>query len=302
MYNVIDFVIWALRHAKFESFLEYSSLPASIHQCCREPWHYLFGSVRVRTTKAAIESYWKNHYCKQSGWTRDMYNTYTYGWRDTDYATDCQGLLDAYLTYECGEKTDVNADMNYKQWSTDVCKITDTDRPYVIGEALFCVNSSGKATHVGWICGTDVNGEPLAVEARGLVYGVVVTRVNKRAWTHRGLMTRKCNYNDNQNDTESEVTSMATKFEVTSPMSRGDNYKTMQAALNANGYTDAKGRKLTEDGKWGENSQAAFDKLLAAHMAADKPKEDKPANESAAYIIASEDGGHKLRITVEEVG
>ena len=58
---------------------------------------------------------------------------------------------------------------------------------------------------------------------------------------------------------------MATKFEVTKPMLKGDGVEAMQKALNANGYTDDNGNALEEDGKWGSKSQAAFRKLLEAH-------------------------------------
>ena len=95
------------------------------------------------------------------------------------------------------------------------------------------------------------------VEARGLNYGVVVTRLEGRAWTHRGLMTKKFDYKEEQ--------PMATKFEVIKPMLKGDGVEAMQKALNANGYTDDKGNALEEDGKWGSKSQAAFRKLLEAH-------------------------------------
>ena len=58
---------------------------------------------------------------------------------------------------------------------------------------------------------------------------------------------------------------MVTKFEVVSPMLRGDRIAAMQKALNANGYTDDNGNALEEDGKWGSKSQAAFRKLLETH-------------------------------------
>lgn len=48
-------------------------------------------------------------------------------------------------------------------------------------------------THVGWICGFDSDGTPLVVEARGLRYGVVVTRLDTRPWTHRGIMDKNLN-------------------------------------------------------------------------------------------------------------
>ena len=174
------------------------------------------------------------------------------------YATDCQGLLDAYLTYELGEKTDVNADYNYRKWCTGKGRTSEIERPYELGEAVFMANSKGKMSHVGWICGLDLDGELLVVEARGLSYGVVITRLETRPWTHRGLMTKKFDY--------MEEKPMATKFEVLSPMLRGDGIAAMQRALNTNGYTDDNGNALEEDGKWGSKSQAAFRKLLEAHM------------------------------------
>ncbi len=57
------------------------------------------------------------------------------------------------------------------------------------------------------------------------------------------------------------------QFTVTSPISRGDDYRAMQEALNLSGYTDADGDSLSEDGKWGKRSQQAFDRLIAAHTA-----------------------------------
>ena len=119
-------------------------------------------------------------------------------------------------------------------------------------------NSRGKMSHVGWVCGMDSDGELLVVEARGLSYGVVVTRLEDRAWTHRGLMTKKFDYKEEQ--------PIATRFEVIKPMLKGDGVKAMQNALNVNGYTDDNGNALEEDGKWGSKSQAAFRKLLEAHM------------------------------------
>ena len=59
---------------------------------------------------------------------------------------------------------------------------------------------------------------------------------------------------------------METEVEVIRPMLKGDGVKAMQNALNVNGYTDDNGNALEEDGKWGSKSQAAFRKLLEAHM------------------------------------
>ena len=119
MYNVHDFIRWALTHAKGGA----------------EPWNYLFGSVRVRTDQATLNRYFENHY--KNSMTRECYDALTADWPRDGYATDCQGLCDAWLTYECGEQTDINADMNYRLWCTEKGKIDDINRCWVIGEAVF---------------------------------------------------------------------------------------------------------------------------------------------------------------------
>ena len=257
MTNILDFIRWALTHVNPESIPSGAVLVGgTATNVGAEPWHYLYGTVKSKTTAARIEERWRNHYSKT--WTREAYDNATAGMQPDDYATDCQGLLDAYLTYELGEKTDVNADYNYRKWCTGKGKTSEIERPYELGEAVFMANSRGKMSHVGWICGLDSDGELLVVEARGLSYGVVITRLEDRPWTHRGLMTKKFDYKEKE--------PMATKFEVLLPMLRGDGITAMQRALNANGYTDDNGNALEEDGKWGSKSQAAFRKLLETHM------------------------------------
>ena len=257
MTNVLDFIRWALTHVDSSTVPSGAVLAnGTATNVGTEPWHYLYGTVRTKTTAARIAERWRNYYSSH-GWSREAYDNATAEMKPDDYATDCQGLLDAYLTYVQGEKTDVNADYNYRKWCTGKGKISEVERPYELGEAVFMANSRGKISHVGWICGLDADGEPLVVEARGLSYGVVVTRLKERAWTHRGLMTKKFDYKEDE--------PMATKFEVIKPMLKGDGVIEMQKALNANGYTDDNGNKLVEDGKWGSKSQAAFRKLLEAH-------------------------------------
>ena len=257
MTNILDFIRWALTHVNPNTVPSGAVLAnGTATNVGTEPWHYLYGTVKSKTTAERIEERWRNHYSKT--WTREAYDRATACMSPGDFATDCQGLLDAYLTYELGEKTDVNADYNYRKWCAGKGKISDIERPYELGEAVFMANSRGKMSHIGWVCGLDLDGELLVVEARGLSYGVVVTRLEDRAWTHRGLMTKKFDYKEKE--------PMATKFEVLSPMLRGDGIAAMQRALNANGYTDDNGNALKEDGKWGSKSQAAFRKLLEAHM------------------------------------
>ena len=62
MYDITDFIKWALTHVAKESIPAGAVLPRPLAECGTEPWHYLFGTVKVNTTKAKIEERWTNYY------------------------------------------------------------------------------------------------------------------------------------------------------------------------------------------------------------------------------------------------
>ena len=290
MTSVLDFIRWALTHVNPNTVPSGAVLVGgTATNVGADPWHYLYGTVRTKTTPSRIKERWENYYSSH-GWAKASYDNATAGMQPDDYATDCQGLLDAYLTYVQGEKTDVNADYNYRKWCTGKGKTSEIERPYELGEAVFMANSSGKMKHIGWICGLDVDGEPLVVEARGLNYGVVITRLEDRAWTHRGLMTKKFNYK------EDKPMDKPIKLEKTSPMMQGEHITALQIALNLLGYTDADGNALEEDGKCGNRTMQAVTAFANAHadfIAA-------PAEPIAVFMSA--DGGYKLVVLAAEEG
>ena len=192
-HSVAKFIRWALKRVDPASIPTNANLYLDTASCGATPWEYIYGTVRVTTSQSTLNSFYNSYYTKYM--LRGQYDDNTADWSRSTYATDCQGLMDAFMTYEEGETTDINAMMNYTNWCTAKGEIADIDREWVIGEAVFTWSRRlNKIGHVGWICGFDEDGEPLAVEARGLAYGVVVTRLSDRAWTHRGLMTVKFNY------------------------------------------------------------------------------------------------------------
>lgn len=255
--KVKDFVVWALTHADLKTIPLKATLPAARDKCGIEPWHYLFGTIAALTTKATIEERWKNHYSKS--WTREAYDNATAGFYPNDRATDCQGLLDAYCTLVLGQKTDINAQMNYRDWCDEKGRIDEIKRSWRIGEAVFMQNtSSKKMTHIGWICGFGKDGAPLVVEARGIWYGVVVTKLADRPWSHRGIMSKKFEYEPMNEDQFADCL----PFADATPMYRGEAYRAMQKALNLARYTDYEDKPLEEDGKWGKRSQSALEKFM----------------------------------------
>ncbi len=192
--SVLDFVSWALTHAKRESIPDGAKLLIPIEACGTEPWEYLYGTSSRVCTQALLNSKFEDPY-KGWGWDRALFNKATAGWVEKkQIVCDCQGLLDAYCTQVLKVKTDLNAHGCYSRWCPEAGKIKDISRAYVIGEAVFRANDYGTMKHIGWICGFAADGEPLVIEERGLSYGCVVTRLSGRGWTHRGLMTKRFVY------------------------------------------------------------------------------------------------------------
>lgn len=244
-----EFIVYALERANPKTILKSSTLPipyTRVGTAVGAPWVYLWGTTGQLVTQALLNERYE-HYYKNHGWSRDEFDRVTAGWvKEGRWATDCEGLLDSFL------KKDVNADYCYNYWCTEKGAIKNINRPYQIGEAVFRSNSAGKMVHVGFVCGYLDNGDTLVVESRGIMYGVVVTKLSERGWTHRGLVTKQLEYSDDPTPSTKIIYN-----KVTSPMKTGEPYKAMQHALNLGGYGP-----LDEDGKWGKKSLAAFQDMM----------------------------------------
>lgn len=262
--HIIDFLKWALPHALVDGIPKTATLPIPYVECGTDPAHYLLGTIWTRCTEENIKAAWARHYASRFTW--DYFrNTICKGWLATERATDCQGLNDAFFRYiwEGGDGvTDTNADGCYNSWCGEKGKITDY-KSLPLGAAVFKADDSGKKTHIGYICGFDGD-EPLVLEAQGVNYGVRVNYLKRRTvFTYYGVMDKKYDYAE----PISEFPSDPLPLDVTKPVHEGEGYKLMQTALNWLGYTDADGVALTEDGKWGKKSRAAWDKMVNANTA-----------------------------------
>ena len=248
MKNAIDFVRFALSHAKRETIPMGAQLPLDISECGSEPWEYLFGTTGNKVTKDLLERKFNDYYSKR-GWSRAEYNTATENWAEKKTTVcDCQGLLDVYLGM------DVNSNYCYSCWCTEKGRINSIDRPFVLGEAVFYSSNNERMTHVGFICGF-LAGEPLVVEARGIRYGVCVTKLSERPFNYRGLVTKQLIYDEDCYDEQIILF-------VTKPMIQGDAIKSLQTALNSLGYYCG-----AADGKCGVLTMNGVNEFVEAHCA-----------------------------------
>lgn len=238
MQRAIDFVVFALTHAKYESIPDGAKLPIDREECGREPWEYLFGTQGDAVTSELLDERFNNFYSRK-GWTREAFDIATENWvKHKRRAADSDGLLASFI----GE--DVSANYCYIAWCTDKGSVAEVERPYEIGEALFYRNADGRMTHVGFVCGF-LDGEPLTVESRGIRFGVVVTRLSERPWTHRAKVTGRLSY-----DYEFADDPIVLKSQT--PMITGEGIMNLQKALNSLGYycgiPDGKCGRLTMNG------------------------------------------------------
>ena len=181
MQNVLLFIEFALSHADPKTAPVGAKLPCKVGT--DGVWEYLWGTRGQVCTQSLLDERYKSYY-KKNGWSREAYDSITKNWvADKVHVTDCQGLLDAFLG------SDVRAKTNYKSYCTDKGLIAAINRPFVVGEAVFNGEKESTITHVGFVCGF-LGKDPLVVESRGTKYGVVITRMSKRPWKYRGLMTK----------------------------------------------------------------------------------------------------------------
>lgn len=254
--NIRAFLRWALPHAVISPDCRSANLPIPFDEVGTDPAHYLLGTIWVKCTKTAIWAAYDRKYA--STYTKEQFEAIVADWSPESYATDCQGLNDAFFRYIWNggdHTTDTNANGCYNTWCGEKGLIKDR-LTLPLGAAVFKADSEGKKTHIGYICGFLPNGEPLVLEAQGLKYGVRVNLLKDRpVFTYYGIMDKKYDYSE-----EYPALSLPVRYEK--PVLEGTGYAKLQEALNWLGYKDGAGNTLVVDGKWGEKSQAAFDWLV----------------------------------------
>lgn len=217
-------------------------------------------------------------------------------WRDhAARVFDCQGLADCYVTEHAGVgKVNVRARDNYADWcgvkGTGAIPAAHRQR----GAAVFIHNGS-YVSHVGYLVSpVDADrpaGDWLVVEARGVMYGVVTTRLSARGWNRWGLMDKYFDY-----AATPDVPSPLPGMRLLKRGCTGEDVRRLQTSLLELGYdlpkygadgqygqeTESAVRQLQRasgvkvDGVYGEESHAALMALLADADADDEPAAPAP--------------------------
>lgn len=231
-------------------------------------WGYVWGGQGELYT-AALAQKWGR--AQQGGKNYSYFTETCKRWIGHNVA-DCSGLIIAAMQ-------SVNANYPDQASGTLINNCSET------GAIKYIPNDPGlllwKPGHVGIYIG-----DGFAIEARGVAYGVVKTKLNDRPWTKWGRI-HGVDYGDGGNTDESgtgHVSSMVIfrLLKKTKPMQVGDDVTWLQQQLTASGYslgaidgifgsrteTAVKGfqraQRLTVDGKAGRKTITALGGIYKA--------------------------------------
>lgn len=190
-------------------------------------------------------------------------------WREhAEQVFDCQGMSDYFVTVGTGTKINVKARDNYSKWCDTKGTGLIPPKYRVPGAAVF-MNSS-YIHHVGYLAkpvdASNPNGDWWVVEARGVMYGVVMYKLSARDWNRWGLMDKYFDYDAVLAKYHGASTPVVeTKHSLGSRLLKrgitGNDVRELQEILVGMEYT------IGDDpaGTYGANTEKAVRKFQASH-------------------------------------
>lgn len=206
---------------------------------------YIMGARGQDPKKWRVNSWWFTQY---SGARRAKA---LYWRKNAERVWDCQGLSEGYINQETGSNIDIRARNNYANWCSPKGKGSIPVKYRLPGAAVF---SGWPISHVGYLVRpidpANPAGDWYVVEAKGVMYGVVTTRLSRGRWSRWGLMTKYFSYE--------AVPTPETPLEIGDRTLRkgmsGDDVREVQSMLIELGYSLG---RWGADGDYGSATQRA---------------------------------------------
>ena len=248
---------------------------------------YIMGAKGQNPKKWAKNSWWFTQY------TSSKQRNQALEWREKCARVwDCNGLAEGLYEDFSGVNINTKARYNYAQW----CGTKGTGRipvkNRVPGAAVFIHSSSaGYITHVGYLIEPVKKNHPegdwYVIEARGVMYGVVRTKLYDRGWNRWGLMTKYFDYSDNSSQSVDSNVESLLGSRLLRNGSEGEDVKELQTNLIRLGYDCG---KWGADGDYGDVTEIAVRSFQKDHeLFADGiygPKTHKAMSEALAAMDA----------------
>ena len=244
-----------------------SKFVAYLQWCYENKCGYIMGAYGQDPRKWAKDSWW---FIQYTGEQRKK----ALHWREhAPLVMDCNGLAEGGYQKETGVSINARARNNYSSWCNPkgAGKIPAVHR--VPGAAVFIHNGS-YVSHVGFLWKPVTRGKPegdwWVIEARGVMYGVVATKLNARGWNRWGHMTKYFDYSDAG---LSDAPTYEFGHRELSYGDTGADVKALQEALISLGFSCGKWGADAEFGKATKSAVVAFQ--TASNLDADGIVEPK---------------------------
>lgn len=234
-----------------------SKFVSEIYAAYKRKDGYLMGATGQDPKKWSVNSWWFTQY---SGKQREK----ALYWRShAARVWDCCGLSEGLYKDYTGVDINTKARYNYAQWCSPKGSGSIPLQYRVPGTAVFWGTSAANIHHVGYLYAPVKAGHPegdwYIIEARGVNYGVVMTKLNSRKPNYWGLMTKYFDYGKNQTETSTPVTPQTPTIftlgdRTLQKGTKGEDVKELQKALLSLGYTLP---KYGADGDFGSETERA---------------------------------------------
>lgn len=154
---------------------------------------YIMGATGQDPKKWSESSWWYTQYTGEAR-RKALY------WRENAKRVwDCQGLPEGIYKDATGKDINTKARYNYSGWCSPKGEGTIPAAYRVPGAAVFWGKTAANITHVAFLDrpveADKPEGDWYLIEARGVLYGVVTTKLNARKPDFWGLMTKYYDYN-----------------------------------------------------------------------------------------------------------
>ena len=217
---------------------------------------YIFGAVG-QDPKKMSDWYFTGQY---SG---DQLKKALYWRANAQRVWDCNGLAEGYYKDVTGTSIDARARDNYRDWCGTKGSGVIPVSSRVPGAAVF--KRSSYIHHVGFLVEPVQEGKPegdwYVIEARGVMYGVIRSKLNENDWNCWGLMTKYFDYGEIADAPAVPPEESPLGARLLKEGSRGEDVQQLQETLISLGYSLP---KYGADGEFGSETEAALRKLQTA--------------------------------------